>query len=199
MRKHTVLGLVALGMSWVLSGSSSYGLPGQSVDETKTWMQGHPTLRAESREGLRVHRAEVPSRRFTFQASVLPIGGLQPANDSGFSLNQRPNTNIIRREEFIVVDYDEPVTLERLEEALRVVYGPEVYADYRRSELLDGYRVTTANSAQGNVRLGSLYAYWLEITLDTNGVATIGKLNVVLPEDVARLQGYLERQRAATR
>lgn len=75
MKKRLGLGLLALGIGlpYWLSARPSYGLPGYSVNEVKTWMQGHPTLRADSREGLRVHRSDVPSRRFTFQASVFPV------------------------------------------------------------------------------------------------------------------------------
>ncbi|MEO0868700.1 MAG: hypothetical protein AAFY17_09670, partial [Cyanobacteria bacterium J06642_11] len=169
-----------------------YGLPGQSVDEVKTWMQGHPTLRAETREGLRVHRAEIPSRRFTFQASVFPIGGLRSTRNDGVWPSRRSSSNVIRREELILVDYDEQVTVERLEESLRVIYGADIYADYRRSELLNSYGITTT-STQGEVRLGNLYAYWLETIPDASGVPTIGKLNVVLPEDVDRLISSLAR------
>lgn len=199
MKKQIGLGLLALGVGlpYWLSGSPSYGLPGYSVNETKTWMQGHPTLRADSRERLRVHRADVPSRRFTFQASVFPIGGFQQAGDSSIwsSSNRQPNLSIVRREEFTLVDYDEQVTVTRLEESLRTIYGPEIYADYRRAELIDGY-TTALNAIQGEVRLGALYAYWIEITPDVNDVATIGKLNVILPEDVNRLQSYLQQQAA---
>ncbi|MEM7063652.1 MAG: hypothetical protein AAF572_10870 [Cyanobacteria bacterium P01_B01_bin.77] len=199
MKKQIGLGLLALGIGlpcW-LSGSPSYGLPGYSVNETKTWMQGHPTLRAESREGLRVHRADIPSRRFTFQASVFPIGGFQQAGDSSIwsDSNRQANLSIIRREEFTLVDYDEPITIARLEESLRIIYGPETYADYRRADLIDGY-TTEFSAIQGEVRLGTVYAYWIEITPDVNGVDTIGKLNVILPEDVTRLQSYLQRQAA---
>lgn len=197
MKKQIGLGLLALGVGlpYWLSGSPSYGLPGHSVNEVKTWMQGHPTLRADSREGLRVHRADIPSRRFTFQASVFPIGGLQQVGDNSIwsSSNRQPNFSIVRREEFTLVDYDEPVTITRLEESLRTIYGPETYADYRRAEIIDGY-VTESRAIQGEVRLGALYTYWVEITSDANGVATTGKLNVILPEDISRLQSYLQQQ-----
>lgn len=197
MKKQIGLGLLALGVglsSW-LSGSPSYGLPGYSVNEAKTWMQGHPTLRADRREGLRVHRADIPSRRFTFQASVFPIGGFQQAGDSSIwsASSRQPNLSIIRREEFTLVDYDEPVTITRLEESLRTIYGPDIYADYRRAEVIDDY-ITEFRGIQGEVRLGTLYAYWVEMTPDVNGVAATGKLNVILPEDVTRLQRYLQQQ-----
>ena len=138
MKKHVGLGLFALGIgvsTW-LSARPSYGLPGHSIDEVKAWMQGHPTLQADSREGLRVHRANVPSRRFTFQASVFPIGGFQRAADNSIWSTSRRQRDFgtVRREEFILVDYDEQVTVLRLEEALRTLYGPDIYADYRRAE-----------------------------------------------------------------
>lgn len=197
MKKHIGLSLLAFGIGFPcwFSNGPSYGIPGYSVNEVKTWMQGHPTLRADRREGLRVHRADIPSRRFTFQASVFPVGGFQrPSNNSVWPSNTgHRDFNLIRREEFLLVDYDQPVTVARLEEALRVLYGPDTYADYRRAQAI--YEYTTEVSAiQGEVRLGGLYAYWIELTPNVNGVATTGKLNVILPEDIDRLQNYLQRQ-----
>ena len=198
MKKHSVLGLLCLGFGLpiLLSANPSYGLPGHSVNEVKTWMQGHPTLRADSREGLRVHRADIPSRRFTFQASVFPVGGLRRSDENSVWADSRRqrNLSIVRREEFILVDYDEPVSIARLEESLRTLYGPDTYADYRRAQSVYSY-VTETGTIQGEVRLGQAYAYWVEITPDLNGVVTTGKLNVLLPEDVNRLQRYLEQQR----
>lgn len=195
MKKHIGLTLLALGagLPFWFSATPSYGLPGYSVNEVKTWMQGHPTLRADSREGLRVHRADIPSRRFTFQASVFPVGGFQQAGTNDVWSTRREDLSVIRREEFILVDYDVPVTVGRLEESLRVIYGPDTYADYRRAEPIYDYGVTTG-TAQGEVRLGNLYAYWIELIPDPSGVSSIGKLNVLLIEDVTRLQTYLQRQ-----
>lgn len=196
MKKRIGLRLLALGIGlpWWFAGNPGYGLPGHSVNEVKTWMQGHPTLRADSREGLRVHRADVPSRRFTFQASVFPVGGFQQAGENTVwsSANNQPNFSTIRREEFTLVDYDEPVTITRLENSLRIIYGPDTYADYRRAQSLYSYTAETS-AIQGEVRLGNLYAYWIELTPDANGVATTGKLNVILPDDVNRLQNYLQQ------
>ncbi|MEO1180245.1 MAG: hypothetical protein AAFX51_05175 [Cyanobacteria bacterium J06636_28] len=161
----------------------------------KTWMQGHPTLRADSREGLRVHRADIPSRRFTFQASVFPVGGFQRSEEDELwaSAPRRRDFTTIRREEFILVNYDEQVTLSNLEESLRTLYGPDTYADYRRAQMIYGYG-SASTVIQGEVRLGQVYAYWVELTSDAKGVTTVGKLNVLLPEDVDRLQNYLQRQ-----
>ncbi len=200
MKKNIGLGLLALGVGlpcW-FSAQPSYGLPGHSVNEVKTWMQGHPTLRADSREGLRVHRADIPSRRFTFQASVFPVGGFQdaPSDDDIWASQGQRDFSIVRREEFILVNYDQPVTLVRLEESLRTLYGPDTYADYRRAQPIYNYGLDVSTAIQGEVRLGGLYAYWLELTPDANGVVTIGKLNVLLSEDVERLQNYLQQQEA---
>ncbi|MEM7792942.1 MAG: hypothetical protein AAF579_00635 [Cyanobacteria bacterium P01_C01_bin.118] len=195
MKERIGLSLLALGLPLWFSATPSYGLPGHSVNEVKTWMQGHPTLRADSREGLRVHRADVPSRRFTFQASVFPVGGFQQASrdDVWSTVNRQRNFSIIRREEFILVDYDEPITIGRLEESLRTIYGPDTYADYRRAQPVYDYEAITG-TIQGEVRLGNTYAYWLELTPDPSGVITTGKLNILLPEDVNRLQTYLNQQ-----
>ncbi len=197
MKKRIGLGLFALGIGlpFLLSARPGYGLPGYSVNEVKTWMQGHPTLRASSSEGLRVHRADIPSRRFSFQASVFPVGGFRRSgNNSAWPNSSSPqNLSIVRREEFILVDYDEQVTTARLEESLRILYGPDTYADYRRAQPIYSYTSET-NTIQGEVRLGSIYAYWIEVTPDINGVITTGRLNVLLPDDVDRLESYLQRQ-----
>lgn len=198
MQNRIFLGLFTLGVSLpiLLSARPSYGLPGYSVNEVKTWMQGHPTLRADSREGLRVHRADIPSRRFTFQASVFPIGGFQERSEDTTiwsAANRQRNFSTVRREEFILVDYEQLVTVARLEESLRTLYGPDIYADYRRAQSVYSY-VSEANIIQGEVRLGALYTYWIEVTPDANGVSTTGRLNVLLAEDIERLQSYLQRQ-----
>ena len=197
MNKRVAFGLLTLGISLpaLLAADPSYGLPGYSVNEVKTWMQGHPTLRADSREGLRVHRTDVPSRRFTFQASVFPVGGFQRAgNNSIWSPNSRQqNFNIVRREEFTLVDYDQPVTVSRLEDSLRNLYGPDTYADYRRAQPVYSY-VSESSTIEGEVRLGNLYAYWVEITPDASGISTTGRLNVLLTEDIESLQSYLQRK-----
>ncbi|ESA36292.1 hypothetical protein N836_08085 [Leptolyngbya sp. Heron Island J] len=197
MNKRIAFGLLTLGISLptLIAAGPSYGLPGYSVNEVKTWIQGHPTLRADSREGLRVHRADIPSRRFTFQASVFPIGGFQRAGNNGiWSSNSRQRSfNIVRREEFTLVDYDQPVTVSRLEDSLRNLYGPDIYADYRRAQAIYSY-FSESSTIEGEVRLGNLYAYWVEITPDANGVSTTGKLNVLLAEDVDRLESYLQQQ-----
>ncbi|MGD1856533.1 MAG: hypothetical protein ACFB2W_20020 [Leptolyngbyaceae cyanobacterium] len=191
-----LISLLALGVSlpvWLFA-SPSYGVPGQSVDEVKTWMQGHPTLRADRREGLRVHRADIPSRRFTFQASVFPVGGFQQSgSDDIWAAGSRRSFSTVRREEFILIDYDQQVTIGRLEDSLRALYGPDTYADYRRAQSVYQYAAVT-NTIQGEVWLGDLYAYWIELTPDTNGVVTTGKLNVLLIEDAGRLQSYLQQQ-----
>ncbi|MEM9977016.1 MAG: hypothetical protein AAF808_05245 [Cyanobacteria bacterium P01_D01_bin.2] len=195
MKKRTGLGVITLAAGlccWL--PVPGHALPGYSVDEVRTWMQGHPTLRADRREGLRIHRTDVPSRRFTFQASVFPVGGFRRPDDaeSLSSSIRNQDFSVIRREEFLLVDYDQPVTLARLEEALRTIYGPDIHADYRRAPATYGYIATETTNSQGEVRSGNLYTYWIELAVDTNGVATAGKLNVLLSEDTDRLESYLQ-------
>ena len=90
------------------------------------------------------------------------------------------------------MDYDEPISISRLEDSLRAIYGPDTYADYRRAQSVYNYAAVTG-TVQGEVLLGSTYAYWIELTPDVSGVVTTGKLNVLLPEDVNRLQTYLQQ------
>ena len=182
---------------WQLGPGIASALPGQSVSEVKTWMQAHPTLRAQSQERLRVHRVETPARRFTFQASVFPIGGLQTS--SGLRLSDPPQLNTIRREEFTLVDYSSPVDRERLEAALRVIYGAEIHADYQRASLVVSYPDDGLGPGpRGAVWAGERYAYWTETVPDETGFISIGKLNLLPIEDISRLQSYLQRQSAAS-
>lgn len=175
--------------------------PGQSVDEVKAWMQGHPTLRATAGERLQVQRTETPARRFTFRASVLPIGGTRNDSDTPAILNRSIDRSQVRTETFMLVDIVDGVEYTDLEEALRVLYGPDLYADYRRSSSTRLYPVSSPtrllrpnrSAARGQVRVGDSYGYWLELIPNPDGTVHTGSITVVLPEDVDQLLAHLEQ------
>ncbi|MEO0540978.1 MAG: hypothetical protein AAFZ80_08955 [Cyanobacteria bacterium P01_A01_bin.105] len=179
-------------------------IPGQSATEVTAWMQGHPTLRATANERLQVQRTETPARRFTFRASIFPIGGVSNQNGTPSILNRRLDRSRIRVETFQLVDVVDGVDYSDLEEALRVLYGPDLYSDYRRStptRLYPIYPDTTSpqlprlnrSYAQGQVRVGNTYGYWLELISNPDGTIQTGSITVVLAEDVDQLLTHLEQ------
>lgn len=172
---------------------SASALPGQTADEAAAWIQANPTLRPTSGERLLVRRAETPAQRFTFQALPMQVG--RAAIGFGGS--------IIRTEELTLFDMVNGVTLFRLEESLRSIYGPEIYQDYAQARRVASYptRATIGRAVnrdtpllaatQGEIREGDRYAYWLEITRRPDSFAYSGRLTVFLREDLPKLQTEL--------
>ncbi|NET30603.1 MAG: hypothetical protein F6K19_01190 [Cyanothece sp. SIO1E1] len=179
------IGLLALGMA-----GPACALPGQPRDEVTAWIKAHPTLQPAIGETLLVQKSDTPAKRFTFQASLLPPGRALPQGRGG----------IIRTETFSLFDMVNGVTLNRLEESLRVIYGPAVFQDYSQAQVVYAYpEQATLNAAQnrntilrsalkGELRLGERFAYWIEIATNTNGVNFSGKFNVFLKEDLETLE-----------
>lgn len=186
----------ALGVAIFLGTGSAVALPGQSVDEVTTWIQGHPTLKPSSGEKLLVRKAETPAQRFTFQASILPPGRIgSPANSA-----------LIRSEQITFFDIINGVTRNRLEESLRVIYGPEIYQDYEQARVAITYpgieeinrsrnqpnQLLTA--LQGELRVGDRYAYWVEIVRNKRGLNYSGQLTVLERRDVTKLEAELRNR-----
>lgn len=206
MKKLLIYGLIASGLLCTTSGVAQ-ALPGDTLEDVQGWMQGHPTLRATSGERLLVRRVDTPSRRYSFQASVFPIGGLSTGDDDTPPILRRGRgLSTIRLERFTLVDMVNGVSLENLEEALRVLYGPDVYADYRRSQSTYIYPESSPNSfirpradqMRGEVRDGEQYAYWVEIIPNPDGSIHNGSISVLLREDLPGLQAHLSISRAAS-
>lgn len=165
-------------------------LPGQRTETVAAWINANPTLRPSLGDGLRVTKSSTPAQRFTFQASVLPPGRLTLAKDRG----------TIRSERMTFYDRMNGVTLERLKESLRVIYGPTVYEDYNRATLVYDYPVSTTidlsrrqnrpllEQQQGELRVGERFAYWLEITNTERGKAFNGQITVFLKEDLNKIE-----------
>lgn len=179
--------LAGLGI-WSLMMPGASAIPGESAAIVEAWIAAHPTLRPRPTERLVVNRAETPARRFTFRATVFPITGLTP----DFQADGR-----IRTEQITLVNFVEGVEAERLEESLRVIYGADLYNDYRRAAILHRYpedAVPALNSAavrRGELREGDRFAYWLELTAKPDGFTYTGTVSVVLKEDVSALRDRL--------
>jgi len=98
------------------------------------------------------------------------------------------------------------VTPERLTESLRVIYGPAIYQDYQRANLVYAYPTpATIDLArrqnrpmliarQGELLLGDRFAYWLEVTRTENGKPINGRITVFLPEDLDKLEVELRNR-----
>ncbi len=192
--KTTLSTLLGLGM-WMGMAAGAVALPGQSVREAEAWMQAHPTLRAEPRERLSIRRNDTPSRRYTFHASVFGPRE-QLAGGSGGSLLARRNSTepmMVRAEKFTLVDLISGVSINRLENALRTLYGAEVYADYRRSQPIliyspdQGDRSDTQRSSRAQLSEGDIFAYLIEVMPNPDGTIHTGGVTVMLKADVPAL------------
>jgi hypothetical protein len=168
-------------------------LPGQRTDVVAAWINANPTLRPGIGDGLRVSKSNTAAQRFTFQASVLPPGRITTPKDRG----------TIRTERMTFYDMTNGVTLERLKESLRVIYGLTVYEDFDRAQLVYDYPVPATidlsrrqnrrllEQQQGELRVGDRFAYWLEITQTESGKAFNGQITVFLKQDLEKLEAEL--------
>lgn len=190
--------LIVVCTSLILSlqGQSAQALPGQTADEAAAWIQANSALRPARGERLMVKRVETPAQRFTFQALPLQVG--KAATGFGGS--------VIRTEELTMFDMVNGITLFRLEESLRSIYGPTIYQDYATAEKIYAYpssavvgRAVNRDTPllaglQGEVRRGDRYAYWLEITRNPGSIAYSGRLTVFLREDLPKLEAELRNR-----
>ncbi|MGB3298700.1 MAG: hypothetical protein WBA76_10560 [Phormidesmis sp.] len=183
---------------WIGLTTTASALPGQSVAEAEAWMQAHPTLRADPRERLSVRRDDTPARRYTFHGSIYGPGG-----GTGESLLARRNANqltMVRSEKFTLVDTISGVSIDRLEDALRTLYGAEVYADYRRSQSVIVYSPGrpedrgTLRASRAQVSEGDLYAYIIEVIPNPDGTINTGTVSVMLKEDLSALRAALQNR-----
>ncbi|PZO44829.1 MAG: hypothetical protein DCF15_21850 [Phormidesmis priestleyi] len=177
---------------WIGVATAAVALPGQSVQEAEAWMQAHPTLRAEPRERLSIRRNDTPSRRYTFHASVFSPGGASAAGSGGSLLARLNSTEpmMVRSEKFTLVDLISGVSVARLEDALRSLYGAEVYADYRRSQPIRIYSPDQSNSSdtqrssRAQLSEGDVFAYLIEVMPNPDGTINTGGVTVMLKADV---------------
>jgi hypothetical protein len=187
-------------VSWVSLGtlfnSQANALPGQSTEEVGTWIKAHPTLRPNRGEKFLIQKTDTAAQRFTFQASVLPPGKV------GFIKDRSK----IRNERIAMYDAINGMTLERLQESLRIIYGLDIYQDFDRAQVIYEYPNESAiNSARfaktpirealrGELRVGSRYAYWVEIAQPQNGKAFVGQMTVLLKNDLDKLEVELRNR-----
>lgn len=180
---------------WLGLASTAAALPGQSVQEAEAWMQAHPSLRATPGERLSLRRNDTPSRRYTFHGSIFG-----PGSSSGESLLVRRNSDqprVVRSEKFTLVDVISGVSIARLEDALRTLYGAEVFADYRRSQSVLVYSPGrpedrgTQRVARAQLFEGELYAYVIEVMPNPDGTISTGGVTVMLKEDIPALREAL--------
>lgn len=177
----------------ILLNSLAKALPGESTEEVTTWIQAHSTLRPRSGERLFVSKSDTAAQRFTFQASVLPPGKVTFTKDR----------STIRTERMSMYDGVNGVTLQRLQESLRVIYSLDVYQDYNRAQVVYQYPNQSAinqarlaktpirEALKGELRLGDRYAYWVEIAQPRQGKALSGQMTVFLKSDLDKLEAEL--------
>ncbi len=190
-----ILGLPSLGLvlaACMVLPSPGWAIPGQPLRLAETWIRANPTLNPGPSEKFLIQRRITPAHRFTFSASVFPVAGV----------SRETSQSQIRTERFIIVDFINSVTPERLEESLRAIYGVDIFTDYRQAELLLAYPEPAAMSAtdtelvlQGELREGEQFAYWQELAYDGTGHAPSGRMVVFLKEDAPSLREQLVRNR----
>lgn len=167
-------------------------LPGQTIGEVETWIKAHPTLRPGRGERLVVRKGERPTQRFVFEASRFSPGRIT-AGSSGLILSERL--------EFY--DEVEGVDSERLVEALRIIYGVDIYQDYQRAKVIYTYptdeqierarqeKKPLLEARRGELREGERFAYWVEIAQPETGNAVTGRLIVFLKDDIDDIEKEL--------
>ena len=185
-----------LPFTFSLLPSTANALPGQSTQTVAAWINANPTLRPGIGDGLRVTKSNTAAQRFSFQASVFPAGRITTVKDRG----------TIRSERMTFYDTINGVTIERLRESLRVIYGPTISQDYDQAKLVYDYPVPeTIDLArrqnrqllaqqQGELRLGERFAYWIEITKTDTDKAFNGQITVFLKEDINKLEVELRNR-----
>jgi len=173
---------------------AAIALPGQPPDQVADWISTNPALKPAQGERLLVRKSDTPSRRFQFQASIMPLGQMEKQGDA----------NLIRSERIQFFDIVNGVTKSRLEESLRSIYNPEVMRDYAKAEVVYAYptanmiRRSQAKNAspllralQGELRQGKKYAYWVELLNTDRGIANSGKITVFELEALPSLEKKL--------
>lgn len=191
--KSKIKYLFLLPFNFLLFTYSANALPGQSTDEVVAWINANPTLRPGIGDGLQVRKNDTARVRFNFDATILPPGQLTLPRDN----------NTIRTETFSFFDTINGVTPGRLKEALRIIYGLDIYQDYDRAKLVYVYPTPQTidlarrenrillEAQQGELRLGDRYAYWMEVTQAQKGKAFNGQMTIFLREDLDKLETQL--------
>lgn len=183
--------ILGLWIGW--SALPAEALPGQTTSEVRAWMQSNSTIRPNPGEKFLIRRSSTAAMGFSFEASLLPPGRL-----SRLSLSDP----IIRSETLTLFDMRNGVTLERLRESLRTIYGIDIAQDFDRAEILQTYpspaKLQASNSRSsplhGELRQGNRFGYWLEIAQTEKGYAYSGRLIVFLRADIHKLKTELQQR-----
>lgn len=190
-------GLTLTGI-WLGLCASAVALPGQTADEAEAWMQAHPALRARPSERLSIRRGDTPSQRYTFHGSLFGPGG--GSAESLLVRRHSGETIMVRSEKFTLVDIVRGVSIPRLEDSLRSLYGAEIYADYRRAQSVIVYSPGrpadrgTEQAHRSHLLEGNLYAYLIELLPNADGNIHTGAVTVMLREDVPAIQEGLRNR-----
>ena len=176
--------------------SLAQALPGQTTAEAADWIRANSSLKPNNSERLLVRKSDTAAHRFIFEASVLAPGTATALGDK----------DVIRSERIDLFDMINGITPNRLQESLRVIYGLDIYQDFQRAQVVYAYpspaMVREARSQpaplqealQGELRLGSRFAYWLEIAQPRQGKPIIGQLTVFLRSDLDKLEAELRNR-----
>jgi hypothetical protein len=176
--------------------SKANALPGQHTEEVGAWIQAHPTLRPNTGERFLVQKSDTAAQRFIFQASVLPPGQVRFTKDR----------STIRTERIAMYDAINGMTSERLQESLRVIYGLDIYQDFKNAQVVYEYPNQSAINAarfaktpirealQGELRVGDRYAYWVEVAQPPEGKAFTGQMTILLKSDLDKLEAELRNR-----
>lgn len=183
---YTGLGWGAALVVMGVFAQPSEAIPGQSATVAESWIRNNPTLNPAPNERLSINRTPSPGQRFSFQATLFPVAGTMPADAR----------RTIRTERFTLVDHANAITVDRLEESLRLIYGPQIFNDYRQGEILFEYPTDQAGpnpnlTLVGVVRSGERFAYWYELAYGESGTPYLGRMVVFLKEDLPLLQERL--------
>ncbi|MDJ0619677.1 MAG: hypothetical protein QNJ63_23550 [Calothrix sp. MO_192.B10] len=185
---------------WIAMGTlintTAQALPGRTTEDVAAWIKSHPTLRPRVGEKFLVRKSDTAAQRFTFQASVLPPGKITFTRDR----------STIRSQRIAMYDAINGMSLERLQESLRVIYGLDIYQDFQQARVIYNYPNQSAiNSARfaktpirealrGELRMGNRYAYWVEVAKPNQGKAFTGQMTVLLKQDVDKLESELRNR-----
>ncbi|MBF2016261.1 MAG: hypothetical protein IGS23_13850 [Rivularia sp. T60_A2020_040] len=197
MLKKSLLQVLILPLAFLISNNSAAtALPGQATEEVETWIKAHPTLSPRSGERFLVTKTDTAAQRFSFQAMVSAPGRVT------FSKNRSQ----IRTERISMYDAINGMSLDRLKESLRIIYGLDIYQDYKGAQVIYEYPNQSAiNAARfaktpiregltGELRVGDRYAYWVEVAQAQNGKAYTGQMTVFLKSDLDKLEEELRNR-----
>lgn len=197
MNKGFMAGAIALlgSLGMGMFCGNAQALPGDLQEDVQAWIEANPSFRESQINTLQVTRFNTAAQKFTFQASPY----------SPTFINER-NNGVIRSEELSFFDVTNGVSFERLQEALRTVYGVNVYQDLANAREVYAYpdlstvnrskrqNLLTLRAQTGRLYEGDRFAYWVEIIKtdpDNSDFANRGRIVVLQKGDLPNLENQL--------